>query len=300
MRAFRLRRLGLLVLTGLFLTRVSATPILAQAEGPVGVRATGMGGAFTAVADDGSATFWNPAGFATGSFFSLVIDGNALDRRSGVLVAIGTPPLGIAYYRTATAEVPDGRATLVAHHAGVTLVQSIGGHLAVGATLKLVHGVASPGQATAVSSNKFDADLGLMATGSLVKVGLSVRNLLEPEFKAEGGAIRLDRRVRAGVSVHVWRDTSMAADVDLTKSTTFSGEWRDVALGVESHPLSKGWVRGGVHWNAAGGSSGPGAAPVASVGASYAIYGSLMADGQVSFGSSSGDRGWGLGLRFVF
>ncbi len=33
----------------------------AQAEGPVGVRAAGMGGAFTAVADDGSAAFWNPA-----------------------------------------------------------------------------------------------------------------------------------------------------------------------------------------------------------------------------------------------
>ena len=35
-----------------------------------------MGGAFTAVADDASAAFWNPAGFASGSFFSLVLDTN--------------------------------------------------------------------------------------------------------------------------------------------------------------------------------------------------------------------------------
>src|SRR6187402_1536034 len=78
----------------------------AQAEAPlrldsgqaVGVRAAGMGGAFTAVADDASAVFWNPAGFASGSFFSLVADANILDRRSGGLVALGTPPLGLSYY----------------------------------------------------------------------------------------------------------------------------------------------------------------------------------------------------------
>ena len=35
-----------------------------------------MAGAFVAVADDASAAYWNPAGFAAGSFFSLVIDGS--------------------------------------------------------------------------------------------------------------------------------------------------------------------------------------------------------------------------------
>ena len=39
---------------------------------PSGSRAAGMGGAFVAVADDASAVYWNPAGFAAGSFFSLV------------------------------------------------------------------------------------------------------------------------------------------------------------------------------------------------------------------------------------
>jgi hypothetical protein len=39
---------------------------------------------------------------------------------------------------------------------------------------------------------------------------------------------------------------------------------------------------------------------VASVGGSYAVYGSVLADGQVSFGSENGDRGWGVGVRFVF
>jgi hypothetical protein len=125
-------------------------PAYAQAEAPVrrdsgptiGVRAAGMGGAFTAVADDASAAFWNPAGFASGAFVSLVVDANILDRRSGGLVALGTPPLGLSYYRTAIAAEKNGRNTLVAHHAGVSLVQSVGGRLALGATLKAVRGVA--------------------------------------------------------------------------------------------------------------------------------------------------------------
>ncbi len=270
----------------------------AQSEGPVGVRAAGMGGAFTAVADDASAAFWNPAGFATGSFFSVVLDANALDRRSAWLVALGTPPLGISYYRTAIAEVKNGRHTLVAHHAGVTLVQSLGGRLAVGTTLKLVHGIAFPSGGAGISTNKFDADLGVMATGSLAQLGLSVRNLLQPAFRTPGGPIRLDRRVRAGVSIHATQDTTVAADLDLTRATTPRGDWRDAAVGLEAHPGRSAWVRGGVHWNTAGGPAG--AAPVGSIGGSYGVYGSIQADAQVSFGSANGDRGWGVGMRFVF
>ena len=290
MRHFRVLCGGPLVL----LLALSA-PAFAQSETPVGVRAAGMGGAFTAVADDGSAAYWNPAGFASGSFFSLVLDTNQLDRRSGWLLALGTPPLGLSYYRTAIAAETNGRNTLVAHHAGVSLVQSLGGRLAVGTTLKLVHGIASPAEGVSTSTNKFDADVGVMATGSLGRLGLSVRNLLQPEFASPGGAIRLDRRIRAGVSIHASQAATVAADLDLTTATTPRGNWRDAAIGVETHPLRQAWLRGGLHWNAAG----P-AAPVGSIGASYAVYGATTADAQVSFGSAEGDRGWGVGLRFVF
>ena len=276
-----------------------STSAFAQSEAPVGVRAAGMGGAFTAVADDGSAAYWNPAGFATGSFFSLVLDTNQLDRRSGWLLALGTPPLGLSYYRTAIAEEKNGRNTLVAHHAGVTLVQSLGGRLAVGTTLKFVHGIVSPAEGASTSTNKFDADIGVMATGALAQLGLSVRNVFQPEFATADGAMRLDRRVRAGVSVHATQAVTVAADLDLTTAPTPRGDWRDAAIGVEAQPSTRAWLRGGVHWNTSGGSA-IGAAPVGSIGASYAVYGSTKADAQVSFGSAEGDRGWGIGLRFVF
>ena len=114
------------------------------------------------------------------------LDTNQLDRRSGWLVALGTPPLGLSYYRTAIAEEKNGRNTLVAHHAGVSLVQSLGGRLAVGTTLKLVHGIASPAEGVSTSTNKFDADVGVMATGSLGQLGLSVRNLLAAGVRVGG------------------------------------------------------------------------------------------------------------------
>ncbi len=297
MDALRSRCLGTVLLL------YAGTPTaFAQSDAPpvqaVGVRAAGMGGAFTAVADDGSAAYWNPAGFATGAFFSLVVDGNILDRQRTTLVAIGTPPLGISYYRTAVADDAGGP-TLVAHHAGITLVQSVGARLAVGSTLKLVRAVASGGGSAATSTNTFDADLGVMTHGSLGQLGLSVGNLRQPEFRTSKGSIRMARRVRAGASVRARQTLTIAGDVDLTTAHTAAGDWRDAAIGVEAHPFTPAWVRGGLHWNTAGDAP-AGKAPVATVGGSVAVYGSTQADAQVSFGSEKGARGWGLGLRFVF
>lgn len=274
-----------------------AAPAQAQAEAPVGVRAAGMGRAFTAVADDASAVVWNPAGLATGAFFSLVVDRNTLDRQSATLIALGTPPLGLSYYRTASAEAGAGQHALVAHHAGLTLLQSVGERLAVGATVKIVRGVVSAAGSASLATTKFDTDIGVMTTGSFARLGLTVRNLTQPAFRVPGGGVvALERQVRAGISLNTSRTTIAAADVDLTSVETPRGDWREAAVGVEAHPTKKAWIRGGLHWNTAGDA----AAPIGAVGGSYAIYGSTVADAQVSFGSADGNRGWGVGLRFVF
>ena len=280
----------------LLLFYVSTALATAQPNAPVGVRATGMGGAFTAVADDASAVFWNPAGLAMGAYFSAVMDHNDLDRRSATLIALSTPPLGLSYYRTATGELGNGRNSLVAHHAGATVVQSVGGRLAVGATLKLVRGVVSS-DGSSISTNKFDTDIGVMTTGSLGRLGLSVRNLLEPDFTAPGGELlTLERRARAGLSLNLSRRITAAADFDLTTASIGGGEYREIALGGEMQPARGVWVRGGGHWNTAGET----AAPIGTIGGSVVIYGSTTADAQVSFGSKDGNRGWGVGLRFQF
>jgi hypothetical protein len=58
------------VLSSVLLFAIDCTFALAgERVDPLGARAVGMGGAFTAVADDGSSFFWNPAGLAFGPVF---------------------------------------------------------------------------------------------------------------------------------------------------------------------------------------------------------------------------------------
>ena len=284
-----MRRPTAAVLLGFLLTIGISRHAAAQTEA-VGVRAAGMGGAFTAVADDATATYWNPAGLASGAFVGVTLDLNAFDRASVPFVGLATPPLGISYFRTTSSTVPaaSGRngavEDLPVHHAGATLVQSIGDSgLAVGGTAGLVQGNGASG---------FGADLGVMLSGSLGKIGVAVHNVTAPVL----GGLRLDRQVRAGVSLHLHDLVTVAADAEFLTVPSAVGEWRDAAVGLEAHPLSKAWVRGGVHWNTASGA----AAPVGSIGGSVAVYGKVRADAQASFGSASGDRGWGVGLSFVY
>src|SRR6267143_6224513 len=55
---------------------VVSAPVTARAQRyeDIGVRAQGMAGAFVAVADDATATWWNPAGLATGAFFNGIVE----------------------------------------------------------------------------------------------------------------------------------------------------------------------------------------------------------------------------------
>jgi hypothetical protein len=146
-----------------------------------------MGGAFVAVADDSSATWWNPAGLAAGPFFDAAFGGAAgnLDdslparRERALWFALTTPPFGLSYYhlrtrsigqpRTIGAEgtgredrrvaVPDW--SLTAHQVGGTLVHSIVSGVHVGTTLKYVRATASSGELTGpdamTASDWFDA-----------------------------------------------------------------------------------------------------------------------------------------------
>ena len=283
----------------------------AQGAPPAGVRAAGMAGAFVGVADDASAVYWNPAGLASGAFFSLVLDrstvqpppGQDTPDLSATFVAIGTPPLGVTYYRTTFPVVPrhgsvpgeqQGRPEmLVAHQFGVTVDQSLHEGLAVGATVKVIRGITPDASKTA-----FDADVGVMASGAIARAGLVVRHAFEPELSNAQWPVRLDRSVRGGVSLLVRETVRLAADADFTTADVPGGRWRDAAVGAEVHPFGRAWVRSGIHWNTAGGPLD--AAPVVAVGGSAAVYGSLLVDAQVSVGSKNGNRGWGAGLRYNF
>ena len=303
--------------------------VLAQPFEAVGARAQGMA-AFVAVADDASAVYWNPGGLASGAYFSLVLDRTeaetktAADGRAGGrsswLLALSAPAIGLSYYRLRTTNVaPTDRLSptplsrvesLVTHHAGATLVHSIFSFLAAGATLKVIRGVATLGDSPGnpedlidddipgVSSHQFDVDVGVLATGSLVRAGLTLRNLTEPSFETSSDQkLELGRQARAGVALLLTPRWTAAVDFDLTRNRGPFGDVRTLALGTEARLTPRASARAGIQLNTAGDQ---GRTPLASVGASYAAFGSLLVDAHFSTGSDEAFRGWGVAGRVVF
>jgi hypothetical protein len=308
---------------------VSSSIASAQSIETMGVRALGMAGAFVAVADDATAIYWNPAGLATGDFFSAVVardtrvpaneaPADRAVRGAATAVLIGTPPLGAGYYRLRTTGIARAGAeggwearSLVADHVAVTLVQSLGEYLNVGASLKAIRGAAGTdflpdasiepaldraGDLAQGGRTRVDLDLGAIVRFARVRAGLVVRQATRPRFEAEGGAsIALPRQVRAGVAAFPRPGTIVAADVDLARTTTVDGERRAVAFGAEQRLGSRLLVRGGTRVQTVGA-----ARPSGSAGLSVAVTALLWVDARVTRGSSSLDDGWGLGLRARF
>src|SRR4051812_50095968 len=89
----------------------SVVPAAAQIPDAVGVRGQGMGGAFTALADDSSATWWNPAGVAGGAFLNMILEyGTATeaptnDSFSHLGFSFAFPALAVSYYRMPISEI---------------------------------------------------------------------------------------------------------------------------------------------------------------------------------------------------
>lgn len=319
----------------------------ARAQDGPGTRAAGMAGAFVAVADDASAVYWNPAGLASGPLFNIQLDfgsvemtpgspadtGAAAARRSTRLIAIGVPPLGLSYYRqsalhlvSASPAVPgtgdreEGELAarrLTTNHFGLTLLQSVGGGIAVGTTVKLVHGSLATGTVTGAGwkdvldrggdlegegRTRADLDAGVMFGAGSVRLGLVGRNLRQPGFAPDGEddpAARLKRQVRIGGAWGAgWPGNSplvLSVDADLTRTMDIDGERRDVAAGAEGWlwqrrvGLRGGWRRSTVDE----------ARPVATAGVSLALKQGVYVDAHIARGENE-RRAWSVGGRFTY
>lgn len=322
-----------------------ASPAHAQIYEIVGTRAQGMGGAFVAVADDATATWWNPAGLATGAYFSGVLErGSATEpaehRPNGPAwqgdteaFALVFPALGLSYYRLRINEIapsasiegsaPDRQhqgasgvslRALATRQFGVTIGQSVGSHLVLASTFRLVRGglglasgaaVEDPLDAAADLSvpadTEGDLDLGAMASFGSARLALVVKHVREPAFGDGENRFVLERQVRTGLAFEAQpagavNALTFALDADLSKTPTAFGEARHVAAGAEVWVLGRRvGVRGGVSTNTVGEAS-----TSTSAGASLAARSGLYLDGAVTVGSDKSREGWTIGLRVTF
>jgi hypothetical protein len=249
-------------------------------------------------------------------------------------VAIAFPALGLSYYHLRVSEMRPASATpstvsgvsgrqdegaegvalrsLSASKFGVTIGQSIGRNLVVASTLGLIHGGVATGTDAATgtqalddadnldvpSETHADIDLGAMVAAGSVRVGVSVKHVTEPHFGDGDTGISLDRQARAGIALvsKTAHALTLAADVDLTRTATVTGDVRHLAGGVE------GWfakrrlgVRAGVSTNLVGS-----ARTAPSAGLSLALKSGLYLDGASTFGNDQTRKGWALALRATF
>ncbi len=323
----------------------TAPPAVAQIYEAVGTRAQGMGGAFVAVADDATVTWWNPAGLAMSPFLSAAFIRGSLsepgrpapDGRAGRTstggFAFAVPSLGLSYYRLRISEIapdpstgdgggnrqdPEAFPAAVRLSAlsvfGATVGQSLGSHLVLGTTVKLVRGGRSFGRGTAAADALLDAaadldvdadtradlDVGVMAVAGPVRVGVSAKNLRQPRFGEGDSAFVLKRQARVGVAVTNRPNSPMglvaAFDADLTKTDTAVGDVRHIGAGGEAWLFGRHvGVRGGLSGNTIGERR-----PAASAGFSFMPVTGLYIDASRTVGSDASRRGWGATVRLTF
>src|SRR5262245_4153977 len=250
------------------LALVPSIAVAQQSYEVVGVRALGMAGAFVAVADDSTAVFWNPAGLVSGQ----PVGGNfewgqfQFGNRDAVpnpgpfegkstLWSLGSWPVGLSMGKfQQTVLVPGSTEAPVAFNTrtsymGVTVLQTLLENVVVGSTLKWVRGRTE--RALAVGGtveealdhgsdlegekdDDFDLDLGIMGNFHPLRVGLTVRNMLEPKFgHVAENEITLKRRARLGLALLPATGLTLAIDFDLDTADLESGPSRIIAFGGE-------------------------------------------------------------------
>jgi hypothetical protein len=307
-----------------------------------------MSGAFVAVADDATASWWNPAGLATGEYLSTVTEHGRMtepsnptaDAPAGRITtntfAMAFPALGLSYYRlriSATAPPAstgtDARnrqdqqttgtsvRSVTISQFGTTVGQSIGRHLVIGSTLKLLRAGAASAVCVCGDSNdapldqadalkvphrtRVDLDLGAMATLGRLRLGVVVKNLTEPSFDTGTDQAKLTRQARAGMAIStlhnaVRKGLTVAADADMTTTSTSVGEVRHVAAGLERW-IARGKValRAGASANTVGERR-----PAGSVGISVALTRALYVNASRVAGRDKSVTGWSTGVSVAF
>jgi hypothetical protein len=173
-----------------------------------GARALGMGGAFSAVADDANGLWWNPAGIARSEFSEVTLTHTAyLDSVATEYVgyvrpvpqARGVLGASLTYLNVPGVEgtdatgAPTGNLKTNGIAGALSYGMTLSPNLTAGATAKYVSQTLGP-----TSGSGFAADIGAQYRAADYGAAVVVQNL-GPSFKVGGSSDPLPRDIRGGL-----------------------------------------------------------------------------------------------------
>lgn len=238
---------GRMMMPGLMAAALmTALPPAARAASeqvPIGARANAMGGAFSSIADDATALFWNPAGLPTighqeimgthANLFGAGINDNVL---AFVLPLSFTQAVAADWYHSGfnDTELAFGESRFDLSY-GIKM----GSRFSAGATLKYLRRDVSLDGSSVRSGGGAGLDLGLLATPldnlQLALVGQDVTDTRIDYGMGGGGTVVFPRNMRGAASYRYRHRLTLATDVD--------DRWH---VGLEYAPLEMIELRAGV------------------------------------------------------
>ena len=188
---------------------------------PVGPRAIGMGGAFSAIADDGSALFWNPAGLVGVGHQELAIShanvfgtGNKDDLASFVVPLSSRLVMATDWYHSG---FDDNELAFSENRLTLGAALKIRPWLWAGTSAKLLTRGTSLDGLSIVSGRGFGLDAGLLASlADDWRLGLVVQDLTGTDVRSSDGAVEsaYARNLRLATAFRLPRVGTAAFDAD--------------------------------------------------------------------------------------
>lgn len=266
-----------------------------------------MGGAFTGVADDATAFYWNPAGIALGAFLGAGMyhgrehsdrGGSVFeDRASGLSLEYTFMGVAFTQFRQSVGVDGDHRG-LDTFDVAVSVLQSLPiDNLVVAGTIHYLSGTTSLGDMES-GSNSWDVDLAVMyERNGVFRVGLMLSHLREARFVLPNDErLRVPRHARAGISVRLPQSFLIAFDADLSTQGPSSDPWREISLGAEKGLLDRRlFIRAGLRAEVG---SNLGSRPALSLGAGVQFW-KLELEAAYRASSSHRDEAYWIGLSLA-